>query len=135
MRTSFFRVMWEFWKAAGLTVVPIAGGFLSSFLFSPRRPDKSDDWYKDQLVKPWFTPPGWVFGPVWTILYGMMGYASYRILAQSSRGTDVKVAFAAYALQLALNFTWTPVFFGYHQLLAVSSPFAVFENYIFPWKN
>ena len=112
--------MWEFWKAAGLTVAPIAGGFLSGFLFSSRRPDQTDDWYKDQLVKPSFTPPGWVFGPVWTTLYGLMGYASYRVVAQGSNGRDVAIPLGAYALQLALNFTWTPVFFVSHKLFLVS---------------
>ena len=112
--------MWEFWKAAGLTVAPIAGGFINGMLFSPRSNASTEDWYKNKLIKPSFTPPGWVFGPVWTTLYGMMGYASYRILSQASSGTDVSVPLTAYALQLTLNMTWTPVYFGYRKLFLVS---------------
>jgi benzodiazapine receptor len=70
------------------------------------------DWYAS-LVKPGWTPPPWVFGPAWTILYAMMAVAAWRLwrrrdaLPRASRR-----ALALFAVQLALNLAWTPVFFG-----------------------
>ena len=105
------------WKAVGMTVLPVIGGMTNGFLFGPKRENK-EDWY-NKLVKPPCNPPGWVFGPVWTTLYGMMGYASYRILSLRET-SDVSMALTAYGVQLALNMSWTPVFFGMHRIKAVS---------------
>ena len=65
-------------------------------------------WY-DQLIKPWFNPPSWVFGPVWTTLYLMMGVALYLIW-------EDKDARTAFWIQLGLNAIWTPIFFGFRQI-------------------
>ena len=62
------------------------------------------------MVKPPLSPPGWVFPIVWTILYLLMGYASYRIYRSKDLGR--KRALQLYAIQLALNFIWPLVFFG-----------------------
>jgi tryptophan-rich sensory protein len=69
-------------------------------------------WYQS-LLKPNWTPPPWLFGPVWTILYIMIGVAGWMIWSsrKSPRG---RAAFGLFALQLVLNFAWTPVFFGLH---------------------
>ncbi len=64
-------------------------------------------WYVN-LSKPFFSPPNWVFGPVWTALYAMMGIAGYLIWENKS----VKPAKGWFVVQLGLNFIWTPVFFG-----------------------
>ncbi|XP_075250767.1 tryptophan-rich sensory protein-like [Convolutriloba macropyga] len=98
-----------------MTVLPVIGGMTNGFLFGPKRENK-EDWY-NKLVKPPCNPPGWVFGPVWTTLYGMMGYASYRILSLRET-SDVSMALTAYGVQLALNMSWTPVFFGMHRIKA-----------------
>lgn len=63
------------------------------------------------LTKPPLVPPGWVFGVVWTILYLLMGYASY--LVKSSTCFDKQVALQTYYIQLALNFMWVVVFFRF----------------------
>ncbi|WP_458204865.1 TspO/MBR family protein [Haladaptatus sp. NG-SE-30] len=63
-------------------------------------------WYPT-LSKPAFTPPSWVFGPVWTTLYLLMGVALFLVWRRGSR-----VALAIFAVQLALNAAWTLVFFG-----------------------
>ncbi|SIR17189.1 TspO and MBR related proteins [Haladaptatus litoreus] len=63
-------------------------------------------WYTT-LQKPAFTPPSWVFGPVWTTLYLLMGIALYLVWRQGDR-----VALAIFAVQLVLNAAWTLVFFG-----------------------
>lgn len=65
-------------------------------------------WY-NTLEKPWYNPPGWVFGPVWTILYLMMGVALY--LVWSSRG-DKKRAYWFFGIQMGLNALWSILFFG-----------------------
>jgi len=67
-------------------------------------------WYRE-LVKPSFTPPSWVFGPAWTILYICMGLAAWRVwLGGGLRGRAGPLGL--FALQLALNAAWTPLFFG-----------------------
>lgn len=63
-------------------------------------------WYPT-LSKPAFTPPSWLFGPVWTTLYLLMGIALFLVWRRGSRG-----ALAVFAVQLALNAAWTVVFFG-----------------------
>lgn len=69
-------------------------------------------WYL-YLNKPFFSPPNWIFGPVWTILYLLMGIAIYQIV-NSKKNT--KVAIKMFLIQLALNFIWTPMFFGIKDL-------------------
>jgi tryptophan-rich sensory protein len=74
--------------------------------------DSLRDWYPT-LQKPSFTPPDWVFGPVWTVLYAMMGVSLY--LASRQREEDAAVGSAArllFAVQLMLNALWTYIFFG-----------------------
>lgn len=70
-------------------------------------------WYQE-LAKPAWTPPNWVFGPVWTLLYIGMGIAVWLVWRE--RGTrDVTAALTCFLIQLALNFLWSPVFFGMHK--------------------
>jgi len=67
-------------------------------------------WYMN-LVKPSFNPPGWLFGPVWTMLYILMGIAVWMIW-QQKKDKKIKIALNLFWLQLVLNAIWTPVFFG-----------------------
>lgn len=64
-------------------------------------------WYAD-LKKSSGTPPGWVFGPVWSALYLLMGVVLYRILKMKNNG----LLLSLFALQLALNLAWSPIFFA-----------------------
>ena len=64
------------------------------------------------LRQPPLSPPGWLFPVVWTVLYLLMGYASYRVLMAGTDKQQVKKALIAYGVQLALNLLWLPVFFG-----------------------
>lgn len=66
-------------------------------------------WYA-HLAKPSFSPPNWLFGPVWSILYLLMGIAAYRIWV-SPKSVMRTNALGAYFVQLALNALWTPLFF------------------------
>ena len=63
------------------------------------------------LAKPSFQPPGWAFGVVWTVLYTMMGLALALVLG-APRSRRRTTALGLFAAQLALNFAWSPVFFG-----------------------
>jgi tryptophan-rich sensory protein len=64
------------------------------------------EWYEN-LNKPAFNPPNWIFGPVWTVLYVMIGIAGWRIWRMRRTGG----AMTAWWVQLGLNFLWSPVFF------------------------
>ena len=68
------------------------------------------NWYKTVNKSP-LNPPNWIFGPVWTILYILMGISAY--LVYKVGGMD---ALYIYAVQLALGFIWSPLFFGYHEI-------------------
>lgn len=67
-------------------------------------------WYTT-LNKPFFNPPSWLFAPVWTLLYAMMGVAAGLVWAKSP-GTNVKLPMAVFVGQLALNSLWSVLFFG-----------------------
>ena len=68
-------------------------------------------WYPN-LVKPAFTPPNYLFGPVWTVLYILMGVAAGMVWARGSHHSWVKTALYYFGLQLLLNGSWSLVFFG-----------------------
>ena len=70
-------------------------------------------WY-DSLTKPWFTPPNWVFAPVWTALYLLMGLSLYYVWIKKTK--DKEFAYVAFAFQLSLNAIWIPVFFTLHDI-------------------
>lgn len=65
------------------------------------------------LVKPNFAPPPVVFPIAWTILYILMGIASYKVYVLKYDNIDVSAALFVYAIQLLLNFLWTVIFFGF----------------------
>jgi translocator protein len=67
-----------------------------------------DGWYA-ALAKPSFNPPSWVFGPVWTVLYVLIAIAGARTWERGIGG------FRLWLGQMALNFAWSPVFFGLHR--------------------
>jgi benzodiazapine receptor len=60
-----------------------------------------------QLAKPAFTPPGWIFGPVWTVLYVLVAVTGWRVWQRDRGGSPMKLWWT----QLVLNFLWSPVFF------------------------
>jgi benzodiazapine receptor len=74
------------------------------------------EWYQT-LQKPVFNPPSWLFGPVWTILYIMMGIAFALVCKIDAGSTLRKKAIVFFILQLVFNFLWTPIFFGLRQPL------------------
>jgi tryptophan-rich sensory protein len=66
--------------------------------------------YYARLEKPSWAPPGWLFGPVWTVLYALMGIAAWLIAGKT--GSASRTPIILWSVQLGLNATWTPVFFG-----------------------
>lgn len=79
------------------------------------RSEATWDWY-NQLNKPSFMPPGWLFGPVWTILYILMATAAFLVWQRGFQDKKVKTALGLFLVQLILNGLWTPIFFGAQQI-------------------
>lgn len=71
--------------------------------------------FYERLARPSWAPPASVFGPVWTLLYTLMGTATWIVWART-RGSVRHQAMTIFIIQLALNAAWTPVFFGLHLL-------------------
>ena len=97
------------WKpalaAAALVVAAMGLGQIATL---PNLP-----WY-ETLRKPGFTPPNWVFGPVWTFLYVLMDYLFYRIARLPAAVEGRSAALGAFVLMFALNVSWSFAFFAAH---------------------
>lgn len=89
-----------------VTICLAVGGF-SGYLTS----GSISNWY-GYLNKPFFNPPDWVFGPVWSVLYTLMGISAGIIWQQGLHREEVKKALTAFGIHLVLNFSWSLVFFG-----------------------
>lgn len=91
--------------------IPVAAGAVSGFFTSTGL----GSWYQS-IIKPSWNPPGWVFGPVWTLLYIMMGIALYLVWKTGAASALKKTAITLFAIQLALNFFWSFIFFNQQQI-------------------
>ena len=98
------RPSWSLIAAFTLGVLVVGGAIGAT--------NAPDEWYR-ALQKPPWNPPDWVFGPVWTVLYAMVGYAGARVFALEGRPGPLT---RAWALQMGLNFLWTPLFFSARSL-------------------
>lgn len=87
-------------------------GILGTFFTVP----SIENWY-NLLNQPSFRPPNWLFGPVWTILYTLMGISVYWIWAKGVNKKVVREALKIFAVHLVLNAGWSIVFFGLHNIL------------------
>jgi len=72
-------------------------------------------WYAT-LAKPTLNPPSWIFSPVWTILYLLMGIAAFLVWREGLEKKNVKRALWIFIIQLVLNALWSIIFFGFHNL-------------------
>jgi translocator protein len=81
------------------------------FLGSMATQSSVGDWYPS-LAKPWFNPPNEIFGPVWTVMYILMGIAAGIVWSKGFYHKWVKVALYHFAFQLLLNAGWSMLFFG-----------------------
>ena len=91
--------------AISVTAGAIAGFFTSTSVAS---------WFQT-INKPTWNPPNWVFGPVWTTLYILMGVAFFLVWKSDTSNWLKKTAIVLYAVQLALNFLWSFIFFYLQQ--------------------
>jgi len=102
--------------------LPLLCGFVGSLATRPA----IATWYAG-LVKPSFNPPGWLFGPAWTVLYILMGLAVYLVWRRGMAAPGVRPAVAVFAVQLALNVLWSFLFF------AARSPVLGFVDIVVLW--
>ena len=86
-------------------VLVVGGGLAIGYVTAPGA------WYA-QLAKPAFTPPGRIFGPVWTVLYVLIAVAGWRVWRRDRGGWPMRL----WWVQLGLNFLWSPVFFSAHRI-------------------
>jgi len=109
-------------KPAAAILLPL---FLGNVTGYATRPDASKARYRE-LKQPPFNPPAWIFAPVWTALYGAMGYASYRAWQTGFYSVNpntvalAKQGATLYSIQLGLNLLWMPLFFGIEAPAAAS---------------
>ncbi len=118
--------MKNIWKLIISIAIPLAIGFLGSYFTRP----EIDTWYQT-IEKPSWQPPNWVFGPVWTTLYIMMGIAFFLVWKDESRGRNRKLAMIFWSMQLVLNFFWSWIFFNQHELGLALAEIIVLWIFIF----
>jgi tryptophan-rich sensory protein len=103
------------WKQIGIAALFVVGCELVGILGAATTATGDSSWY-ETLAKPPFNPPSWLFGPVWTALYALMGIAAFLVWREGRRADadrpEVKRALTLFAVQLVLNGIWTPIFFG-----------------------
>lgn len=106
---------------AAILVVQLAG-FVGSIFTAPA----IGGWYAT-IQKPLFNPPNWVFAPVWTTLFLLMGIALYLVWDKGLERKEVKLAVSVFGVQLSLNIMWSFLFFG------LQSPFLAFIEIVLLW--
>lgn len=105
LRMSYMR--WALFTVPSILMLGILSGRLANSGYDNR-------WFAS-LAKPDLTPPGWIFGTVWPLLYLLLGLAIAIIL--HARGARLRgVAIGLFLIQILLNFTWSPLFFAAHQV-------------------
>lgn len=92
-------------------IVCVALTFSAALLGSLFTRNAVSDWYAN-LNKPIFTPPDWLFGPIWTALYLLMALSALLVWQKGLENPAVRIALALFLVQLILNALWTPLFFG-----------------------
>ena len=112
----------DFLKLVISIFLPLIAGFIGSVFTT----SSITTWYA-ALNKPSFNPPNWIFGPVWTILYLLMGISLYLIWSKGIKKRSSKTALVVFLIQLALNSLWSILFFG------LKSPFLAFIEIIILW--
>jgi tryptophan-rich sensory protein len=112
----------NFFKLVIAVVVCELAGIIGSVFTMPSIPN----WYAG-LAKPALNPPAWVFGPVWTTLFVLMGISAFLIWKRGLKRKDIKIALGIFVGQLALNTLWSIIFFGLH------NPAGAFVDIVFLW--
>lgn len=121
MGSHMFEKVGVFRLLASVIICQFAGVIGSIFTAS-----SLESWYVF-LEKPPFSPPSWVFFPVWTILYTLMGISLYLVWEQGLQQREVKTGVFLFGLQLGLNTLWSLLFFG------LRSPYYAFLEILMLW--
>ena len=95
---------------SSVLIVFIIGSIGTLFTLS-----KIPTWYAS-LMKPGWAPPNWLFGPVWTTLYVLIGVSLYLVWREGINRRDVQLALIIFSVQLILNLSWSIVFFGFESI-------------------
>lgn len=103
-------------------LIPLLVGAISGYFTS----SGVDGWFA-AANKPWFNPPNWIFAPVWTTLYILMGIALFLVWRSDADKNIKQTAIILFAVQLTLNFFWSIIFFKLQQ------PGWAFAEIIFMW--
>src|SRR5512133_2858936 len=102
-------------RSTGLLIlciaIPLIIGVIGSVFTMPSIPG----WYAG-LQKPAFNPPAWIFGPVWTLLYTLMGISLWLVIRDGITEKPVQQAVVIFTAQLIANFAWSIIFFGLHMI-------------------
>jgi tryptophan-rich sensory protein len=109
-------------KLAASIIICLMAGFIGS-VFTV---DSIQTWYMG-IEKPFFNPPNWVFGPVWTTLFILMGISLYLVWSRGIKTNDAKIALTLFSAQLVLNVLWSIIFFS------LKSPFYAFIEIVILW--
>jgi translocator protein len=109
MRNMHIR---DIWKLVVSIVACLAAGGIGSIFTRSAIPT----WYA-ALEKPFFSPPNWLFAPVWTLLYILMGIAAFLVWRKGLRDRQIRAALIIFLIQLILNALWSVVFFGFQSPL------------------
>lgn len=104
--------------------VSVSAGGIGSVFTTP----SITGWYAE-LIKPEIAPPNWVFGPVWTTLFILMGIAAFLVWKKGFDRAGVKTALGIFLGQLVFNTLWSVIFFGLH------SPGGAFVEIVFLWLS
>lgn len=99
-------------REIGIALIP---PFLAAAIGGVATAGAIPTWYRT-LEKPAWNPPDWIFGPVWTVLYIMMGIASWQVWRLGTEKKDVRDALGLYGAQLVLNTAWSLLFFGMRRI-------------------
>ena len=103
-------------------LVCLMAGFIGSFFTSPA----IQGWYAN-VTKPSFNPPNWIFAPMWTLLFILMGIAVALVLSKGWSVPSVKIAVILFGVHLILNVLWSVFFFG------MQNPALAFVEIIILW--
>ncbi len=101
----------NFWKFIIAIFVSQLAGIIGAVFTAPA----ILTWYAG-ILKPAFNPPNWIFAPVWTALFLLMGISSFLIWKKGLERRDVKISLVLFTGQLLLNILWSFLFFGLHNI-------------------